>query len=248
MTARVWLILAASSSVSRPFARLAAEDGADVILAGRDMADMEAMAADIRIRTGRNATVVAFDAADTAAHDGFVRRCRDIAGERCLSVFSAVGTMPDQTDIDRDFRLAERTITANYTGIMSVLARLAPDMERMRRGEIVVLGSVAGDRGRRKNYVYGSAKAGLHAYLQGLRSRLSASGVTVTTVKPGFLDTAMTYGLPGMFLVASPEDCARACLRAAKRGRGEIYFPGFWRLIMSIIKAIPEPIFKRLSI
>ncbi|HEX2114477.1 MAG TPA: SDR family NAD(P)-dependent oxidoreductase, partial [Alphaproteobacteria bacterium] len=108
--------------------------------------------------------------------------------------------------------------------------------------------SVAGDRGRIKNYVYGSAKAGLSAYLQGLRARLFRSGVTVTTVKPGFVDTAMTFGLPGMFLVASPESVARACLAAARRGREEVYVPFFWWGIMTIIRNIPERIFKRLSI
>jgi short-subunit dehydrogenase len=243
-----WLVLAASSSVSRAFARLAAAEGASVILAGRDLDDLEATAADIRIRTGRPAAVLPFDAADIEGHAAFVDRCWAEAGERRLSVFSACGTMPDQAAIDADFSLAERTVVANYTGVMSVLSRLAPGLERQRGGQVVVLGSVAGDRGRKKNYVYGSAKAGLHAYLQGLAARLHAAGVAVVTVKPGFLDTAMTYGLPGMFLVASPEACARACLRAARRGGGTVYFPGFWRVIMAIIRAIPDALFKRLSI
>jgi short-subunit dehydrogenase len=107
---------------------------------------------------------------------------------------------------------------------------------------------VAGDRGRLKNYVYGSAKGALNLYLQGLRARLARSGVSVTTVKAGFLDTDMSYGMPGLFLVASPEACARACLDLSAKGRDVAYFPFFWRAIMAIIKAIPERIFKRLSI
>src|SRR5262249_17269596 len=115
-------------------------------------------------------------------------------------------------------------------------------------GAIVVLSSVAGDRGRPSNFVYGSAKAGLNAYLQGLRARLARAGVSVTTVKAGFMDTAMTYGMPGMFLVASPESAAAACLEAAAKRRDTLYFPRFWQLIMTIMKAIPEPRFKRLRL
>jgi short-subunit dehydrogenase len=112
---------------------------------------------------------------------------------------------------------------------------------------VIVVGSVAGDRGRLKNYVYGSAKAGLHAFAQGLRARLFRAGVQVTTVKPGFIDTAMTFGMKAGPLMASPEACARACLRHAKRGREIAYYPPVWRLIMLIIKHIPEPLMKRMS-
>jgi short-subunit dehydrogenase len=250
-----WLILGASSSVARAFARLAAEGGADLLLAGRDRADIERTAADIRLRTGRSVEVLYFDADPYTDHLGFAEACRAkvaaAEGQRegqCLDVFLAFGAGPSQGDIDRDFTLAQRAITVNYTGAVSVLARLAPILEAQRGGQVVVLTSVAGDRGRKKNYVYGSAKAGLNAYLQGLRGRLHAAGVGVTTVKAGFLDTAMTYGLPGMFLVASPGPCARACLAHAAKRREIAYFPGYWRFIMAIVKAIPERWFKRLSI
>jgi len=156
--------------------------------------------------------------------------------------------MPTQAEIDADPGLAIDTIAVNYAGAVSVLAHLAPLLEARGRGSVVALSSVAGDRGRLKNYVYGSAKAGLNAYLQGLRARLYRRGVTVTTVKPGFLDTAMSFGHPGMFLVASPEECAKSCLRHAARGTEIVYFPAFWRVIMTIIGAIPERIFKRLDI
>jgi len=121
-------------------------------------------------------------------------------------------------------------------------------LEAQRQGRVVALASVAGDRGRIKNYVYGSAKAGLATYLQGLRARLFRAGVSVTTVKPGFVDTAMTFGLPGMFLVADPADIARSCLKAAERGKDVIYAPFFWWAIMTIIRHIPERIFKRLGV
>jgi short-subunit dehydrogenase len=243
-----WLVLGASSAIARAFARVAAMDGADVILAGRDRDDLDKTAADVALRGGHRATVLDFDALDYAGHAAFVQRARAEAGSGTLNIFLAFGTMPSQAEIDLDPKLAFRTIESNYIGAVSVLQAAAPVLEAQKRGMVVVLGSVAGDRGRIKNYVYGSAKAGLSAYLQGLRARLFRSGVSVTTVKPGFVDTAMTFGLPGMFLVASPHSVARACLAAARRGREEIYVPFFWWGIMTIIRNIPERIFKRLSI
>jgi len=244
MSRPVWLVLGASSSIARAFARLAAEDGADVILAGRDLEDMERSAADIRTRAGAKVEVRHFDAADRASHPAFV----EALPRRRLNVFLCFGLMYPQEAIERDPSLAEPVIAVNYLGAVSILSRLAPRLADAGGGAVVVLSSVAGDRGRASNYVYGSSKAGLNAYLQGLRARLARHGVTVTTVKPGFLDTAMTFGLPGMFLVASPEACARACLAYAAKGREVAYFPAFWCLIMVIIKAIPERLFKKLRV
>ena len=123
----------------------------------------------------------------------------------------------------------------------------AGSFEAQRGGCVVIVGSVAGDRGRRKNYLYGSAKAGLARYAEGLRARLHPWGATVTVVKPGFVDTAMTWGVPGMFLVATPEACARAMLRAADRGVATLYVPFFWRYIMLIIQHIPAQVMKKLK-
>lgn len=241
-----WLVLGASSSVARAFARAAAEDGAEIILAGRDLDDMTRTAEDVSIRAGREVEVVAFDAEDVSGHAAFVADLTRRAG--FLNVFLAFGAMPEQDEIDADFTLAERTIAVNYTGAVSVLHRLAPYLEEQGDGHVVVLSSVAGDRGRLKNYVYGSAKAGLNAYLQGLRARLFRKGVSVTTVKPGFMDTDMTWGIEGMFLVASPDKAARACLKAARKRRHVVYVPFFWWGIMTIIRHIPEFIFKKMNI
>ena len=125
---------------------------------------------------------------------------------------------------------------------------LAPVIEARGGGTVVGVGSVAGDRGRVGNYVYGAAKAGFHTYLSGLRNRLTRSGGHVVTVKPGFVDTAMTWGLEGMFLVAPPEKVANDILKAVRKRRNVIYTPFFWRWIMLIIRLIPEPIFKKLSV
>jgi short-subunit dehydrogenase len=243
---RAWLVLGASSSVARAFARKAAAEGTDILLAGRDREDLERTAADIRVRSGRRVAVLDFDAVAPDSHAAFARDCDALADR--LDVFLAFGFMPPQDAIDADPGLAIDSIAVNYAGAVSVLGHLAPLLEARGHGCVVALSSVAGDRGRLKNYVYGSAKAGLNAYLQGLRARLYRRGVSVTTIKPGFLDTAMSFGHPGMFLVASPEACAAACLRHAQKGSEVVYFPRFWWVIMTIIKLIPERLFKRLSI
>jgi decaprenylphospho-beta-D-erythro-pentofuranosid-2-ulose 2-reductase len=240
----LWLVLGASSSVARAFARLLAERGGDLILAGRDIADIERTAADARIRGAARVDVRTFDAIDRAGHEAFVAELP----RRRFNVFLAFGMLAPQAEIDRSAALTQQMIAVNYLGAVSVLSRLAPRMAEEGGGAIVALSSVAGDRGRPSNYVYGSAKAGLNAYLQGLRAAYAAKGVSVTTVKPGFMDTSMTYGMSGMFLVGSPQACARACLAYAAKGRDVVYFPAFWWLIMAIIKAIPERIFKRLRL
>lgn len=242
---RIWVVLGASSSIGRAFARLAAAEGCDIILAGRDTDDLQRTAADVALRANCRADVVRFDAAVTDDHAKFVDDC---VARGALDLFLLFGAMPEQEAIDRDFALALQTIGVNYVGAVSVLSRFAPHLEAQGSGRVVVLSSVAGDRGRLKNYVYGSAKGALNVYLQGLRARLSRSNVSVMTVKAGFLDTDMSYGMPGLFLVASPEACAAACLKLSAKGRNVVYFPIFWWLIMTIIKSIPERIFKRLNI
>ena len=244
--AQTWLILGASSAIARAFAREVAARGADVILAGRDTEDLARTAADIVISTGRVATAQSFDALDFSSHAALADKLAALPG--ILNVALLFGTMPEQASMDENPDLALTCVASTFTGAVSILHRLAPLLEARRDGVVIGFGSVAGDRGRLKNYVYGAAKSGLHTYLAGLRNRLGRAGVHVMTVKPGFVDTAMTFGLPGMFLVASPEFVARACLNAAAKRKDVIYVPWFWWGIMSVIRAIPERTFKRLSI
>lgn len=241
-----WVILGASSAIGRALAREAASRGADIVLAGRDQDDLMRTAADIAVTTGRAAQVVAFDAVDYAAHGDFAAVIAGLPG--VINVALLFGVMPEQAAMDADPALARVCIEGGFTGAVSVLQHLAPVLAARGAGSVIGFGSVAGDRGRLKNYVYGAAKAGLHAYLAGLRNRLGRAGVHVMTVKPGFVDTAMTFGLPGMFLVASPEAVARACLDAAAKRRDIVYVPWFWFGIMTIIRAIPERVFKKLAI
>jgi short-subunit dehydrogenase len=243
---RTWVILGATSSMARAFARAVAEDGAGVLLAGRDSADLAALAGDCRLRGARMAEVLAFDARQPDGFAALIGRMEAEEGELNAAVF--VGSMPEQATIDADPSLVDGTVTDSFTGPARFLQMLAPVMEARGGGTVVGVGSVAGDRGRLGNYVYGAAKAGFATYLSGLRNRLTRAGGHVVTVKPGFVDTAMTWGLPGMFLVASPEKVAEDILKAVRKKRNVIYTPFFWRYIMLIIIHVPEFIFKKMKI
>lgn len=241
-----WIILGATSSMARAFARAVAAEGAGVLLAGRDADDLAALAADCRLRGARIAEAVAFDARDAGTFGAVIERTEAEEGELNAAVF--VGSMPPQAAIDADPSLIGGVVADSLTGPAQFLQMLAPLMEARGGGTVVGVGSVAGDRGRLGNYVYGSAKAGFATYLSGLRNRLTRAGGHVVTVKPGFVDTAMTWGLPGLFLVASPEAVAADLLKAVRKKRNVIYAPFFWRYIMLIIRHIPEPIFKKMKI
>jgi short-subunit dehydrogenase len=240
-----WMIIGATSAMARACARELAHQGAELTLVGRDRDDMDATAGDARLRGAASARVLTCDVGDPQARQALLNQTE--LTESRFNVLIAVGLMPDQDTMDTDPDLLARMVDATYTGPMALLQGLAPRFERQAGGQVVVIGSVAGDRGRRKNYLYGSAKAGLATYAEGLRSRLFPCGATVTVVKPGFIDTAMTWGLPGLFLVSSPQSCAQAILTAAQKGRPVLYHPGFWRLIMLIIRHIPATIMKRLK-
>jgi short-subunit dehydrogenase len=240
-----WIILGATSSMARALTRKLADRGAGLILAGRDMDDARATAADAVARGARMAEEIRFDARDPQSFAPILARAEAEAGQVNVAVF--VGSMPSQDAIDADPALIDGTIADSFTGPARFLTTALPLLEE-RKGTVVGVGSVAGDRGRIGNYVYGSAKAGFHTYLSGLRNRLTRAGGHVVTVKPGFVDTAMTWEVEGMFLVAPPEKVADDILRAVEKRRNVIYTPWFWLIIMTIIRLIPEPIFKKMSI
>jgi len=241
-----WIILGASSSMAKAFARLVADRGDAVFLAGRDKDDLARSAADCAARGARLARALSFDARDAASFSAILDAAQAEDGHINCAVF--VGSMPEQSAIDADPSLVDGVIADSFTGPSRFLQAFAPIVEERGGGTVIGVGSVAGDRGRIGNYVYGSAKAGFAAFLSGLRNRLTRAGGHVVTVKPGFVDTGMTWGLEGMFLVASPEKVAGEMLKAADKKRNVLYTPFFWRYIMLIIRNIPEPIFKKLSI
>ncbi len=241
-----WIILGATSAMARAFARRKAEQGARLLLAGRDMEELKRLAADLQFRGAAEALALAFDARRPETFAPILERAQATSG--MISAASFVGSMPPQEAIDADPALIDGVVADSFTGPARFLQLLAPEMEARGGGTVVGLASVAGDRGRLGNYVYGAAKAGFATYLSGLRNRLNRAGAHVLTVKPGFVDTAMTWGLDGMFLVASPEDIAASIEKAIEKRKNILYVPFFWRWIMLIIRAIPEFIFKKMSI
>ena len=246
MSERV-LILGATSAIAQATARLLAADGDLLFLVARDAERLELVARDLEVRGGQRVERLVADLDDVARHEEIVAQA-----ERALDGLDAVlvaqGLLGDEGRSQLSWAEAERVMRTNLLGPLSLLTVIARTFEARGAGTIVAISSVAGDRGRGSNYVYGAAKGGLSLYLQGLRNRLSRSGVRVVTVKPGFVDTPMTAHLDKNLLFASPATIGRG-IRRAMRGRGDtVYLPWFWRPIMLAIRLVPEPIFKRLRL
>jgi decaprenylphospho-beta-D-erythro-pentofuranosid-2-ulose 2-reductase len=240
------LILGATSSIARATATAFAARGDALYLASRDLDELRRIAADLHLRYGVEVRYGLFDAEALASHEAFFKSVIEEM-PKLSGVVLAFGYLGDPIAA-RDFKVGAKVIAANFTGAASILSHCANYFETLQKGFIIGIASVAGDRGRQSNYVYGAAKGALSLYLQGLRNRLYASGVRVITVKPGFVDTAMTYGLPGLFLVASPQDIGERIVATLGKSADVVYLPWFWRYIMLIIKHIPEPIFKRMKL
>lgn len=243
---RTWLILGPSSSAARAFAHRAAASGARIILAGRDTDDLQAQANDLSLRYGVPALARSFDALDLASHPEFAVHCA-AQSDGQLNIFAAVGVMPEQEAVDHDRTLLRQTIDTNFTGLVSVLAAFTPALESQRGGTVMVMGSVAGDRGRPRNYLYGATKAALHTWLQGHAARLSRSGVRVVCLKAGVIDTAMTWALPKLPFMARPEQFAKAAWALTERGSQAAYVPRIWQLVMLVIRGVPTPIFNKMN-
>jgi short-subunit dehydrogenase len=247
MTAGPVLILGATSAIARAAAVAFAAKDYPLYLAGRDRDELERLAVDLNIRYGSDVRWGLFDAENFASHAAFVNDVQAEAGA-LYGVLLAFGYLGDQQLAAHDARERELIIARNLTGAVSILEHCAHVLEQRRAGFIIAISSVAGDRGRQSNYLYGAAKGGLHIYLQGLRNRLFHAGVRVVTVKPGFVDTAMTFGRPRMFLLARPEQVGQRIVAALARRADVIYVPWFWRYIMLAIRLLPETLFKRLKL
>ena len=247
MTAGPVLILGATSAIARAAAASFAARGYPLYLAGRDHAELERLAGNLKIRYGIDVRCGLFDAEDYAGHATFISRVRTEVGA-VYGVLLAFGHLGEQRLATQDARALELIVAVNFTGAVSILEHCAEMLERQRAGFIIAISSVAGERGRQSNYLYGAAKGGLSIYLQGLRNRLFGAGVSVLTVKPGFVDTAMTFGRPGLFLLAEPEQVGEQIVQALERGADLIYIPWFWRYIMFAIRLLPEALFKRLRL
>lgn len=239
------LILGATSDIAKALAYKYGGEGYGLFLAARNSERLAGTVTDIQIRHQVAARTVEFDAVDFASHAAFYAAL-DPKPDVVILVFGYLG---DQKKAQGDFSEAQKIIDTNYTGAVSILNIVANDFEQRQSGTIIGVSSVAGDRGRGSNYIYGSAKAALTAYLSGLRNRLAKANVQVITVKPGFVRTKMTAGMPlPAPVTAKPQQVARDVFSADQKGRHEVYTLWMWRYLMFIIRNIPENVFKRMSL
>lgn len=242
------LVIGASSGIGAAIARRLADDGARVGLVARRRAALERVVDDINQRAGgERALARVHDVRNAEAAPELLQTIARDLGGLDLVVYAA-GVMHrmafDEFDPDKEIDM----LRVNLAGAVAWLGPAAERFSRLGRGAIVGIGSVAGDRGRTGNPAYGASKAGLHTYLEALRNRVARDGVGVVTVKPGFVDTAMTRDLDGLFWVISPDRAAEIILRHARRGATCVYVPARWRLVMAVIRSIPSFIFRRLEV
>ncbi len=244
------LIIGASSGIAQAVAAELAKLGTELVLAARDVGDCERIAQDLRTRFGIKTACVRFDALDYASHEAMFREAEEKAGGKLTGVIVCHGLLGTQDEAVADFAHARAIIDVNYTSFVSVLTIAANLFESRRDSFICAIGSIAGDRGRQSNYVYGSSKAAVATFMQGLRNRMQIAGgnVAVITVKPGFVDTKMTRHLGRTKLVVQPDVVARDIVKAIRKRKSVLYTPLRWRFIMAVIRMIPEPIFKRMKL
>ena len=241
------MIIGATSAIAEATARIFAKQGAQLYLVGRNEERLKNIARDLTVRGAKEIALAVLDVNEFEKHGQVVDAAMESLGEIDV-VLIAHGTLPDQRACEKDPDLTRQEFTTNALSTISLLTCLANRMERQGRGTVAVITSVAAERGRQSNYVYGAAKAAVSVFLQGLRNRLHKTGVKVLDIKPGFVDTPMTAEFKKGFLWAQPDDVARAIHRAILKRKTTAFAPWFWRWIMLIIKSIPEFAFKKMRL
>ncbi|MDR6095856.1 SDR family oxidoreductase [Stenotrophomonas sp. SORGH_AS_0321] len=239
------LIIGATSAIAEAVARVYAVRASAIFLVGRNAARLDNIAADLRVRGAHQVASAALDVNDISMHAATLDAAWSAFGG-IDTVLIAHGTLPDQAACDASVELALREFGTNGTSTIALAADVAQRLQA--GGTLAVISSVAGDRGRASNYLYGSAKAAVSTYLSGLGQRLRPNGVNVLTIKPGFVDTPMTAAFKKGALWATPDKVAAGIAKAIDRRRPVAYLPGFWWAIMMVIKNIPEFVFRRIKL
>ena len=237
------LILGATSSIAQAVARELARMDYDFHLVARDRERLKAVGDDLRVRSTCRCSEQVVDLVETERHTEVLERAKESLGKLNLALV-AYGSLGNQQKCETDFSLARREIAINFTSVVSILNLLTGFLEDQGSGSMAVITSVAGDRGRKSNYIYGSAKGAVSIYAQGLRNRLCRKGVHVLTIKAGFVDTPMTSRLAKNRLYAKPEVVAKDVVKAIRKKRDVLYTPWYWFWIMLGIRMVPERIFK----
>ena len=240
------LIIGATSAIAEATARNFAQDGDRLCLVARNPERLAAVASNLKTRGATQVETMVLDANDTTKHSELITQA-EATLEGLDTILIAHGTLSDQKACEASFEETLKELQTNCLSVISLLTHVANRFEEQKHGTIVVISSVAGDRGRQSNYVYGTAKAAVSTFLQGLRNRLYRAGVTVITIKPGFVDTPMTASFRKGILWASPEKISEGIYRAIQRKSDVVYLPWFWKLIMISIKMLPEYVAKRLN-
>lgn len=242
------LIIGANSAIAVACARLWAGRNCEFFLVARNASKLDQTAADLRARGARSVTVHAMDATAYAAHSAMFGHAVGALKQIDVALIS-YGNLPVQKASEQNTALALKEFETNCTSVIALMNVVALQLEHQRAGTLAVLSSVAGDRGRASNYLYGAAKAAVSTACEGLRARMYKAGVHVVTIKPGFVDTPMTQGLAlPAALLAQPDQVAKQIVRAIERKTNTLYTPRFWQLIMFIIRNIPQALFKRLEL
>ncbi len=238
------LVLGATSGIAEATCRVWAAEGASLFLVARNAEKLAAVAADLKVRGAHFVDTAVADLDDTEKHPELLAHAiNSLTG---LDVaYLAHGVLGDQTAAEADFTTAEQIFHTNLTAPVSLLTWLANYFVQRKSGVLAVISSVAGDRGRKSNYVYGASKAGLSAFLGGLRNRVDREGVTVLTIKPGPVKTAMTSSMKGSEKFADVNAVAKSIASAVAAKKDTLYVPGKWALIMFVLTHIPESIFKK---
>lgn len=242
------LIVGASSAIATACARIWAAEHARFFLVARNENKLATIADDLRARGASDVQAYSLDMNDFPAHEAMLAQAFSSLASVDVCLI-AHGTLPDQAACEQDIELALLEFSSNGLSVIALLTHLANRLEQQRSGTIAVISSVAGDRGRPSNYLYGTAKAAVSTFCEGLRARLFKVGVHVLNVKPGFVDTPMTQGLSlPRLLLATPGQVADDITKAINNRRNSIYTPRFWALIMLIIRNIPVALFKKINL
>jgi decaprenylphospho-beta-D-erythro-pentofuranosid-2-ulose 2-reductase len=246
MTRRV-LILGATSGIAQETSRCFAAEHARLFLVARDPQKLTAVAEDLKVRGAEAVETHQADLAAYGDHPAIIHRAASV-WQGLDAALIAHGSLPDQTLVEKDSLALREALDTNYFSALSLSMQLATVFEEQHSGVLAIIGSVAGDRGRRSNYVYGSAKAAMATFAAGLRLRLLPAGVKVVLIKPGWVSTPMTEHLPQNFLYISAEKAGRGVYKAITSPSAVVYLPSYWKWIMAAICTIPEPIFAKLNL
>lgn len=241
------LIIGSTSAIAESFAKIQAQQGHSIFLIGRDLERLQKQSEDLKIRGAKYVASTTFNAENVSNYtqiinDSFSRL------KTFDTVLIAHGTLPNQEHCEQDLTAQLKEIHINAISTVALLSIISAKMEQQGFGTIAAITSVAGDRGRQSNYIYGSCKKMISTYLQGLRNRLCRSNINVIDIKPGFVDTPMTREFEKSALWSTPPHIAKIIDRSINKNKHTIYAPSFWRYIMWVIKCIPERVFIRLTL